>query len=248
MPSGELLAFIDESGQRSKSAKSSDHFVMSAAVIRAETLPTLSTYLAKLRADLHRGPRDHLTWKNMKHHGERIYIAQSIGSQSWLRMCSVVVCKRHIASGIVNDDHAYLYTFRFLLERLSWLGRQHDRSVRYTLAAIQRFPIAKLREYEAILRGRPDTNIDWRFLDPHGGRIDQPQRYEPLQLGDLVASATAQAFEPDRFGNTEPRYLQEMAPRIWAGPYGQRRLTSYGLKMHPWNDATKAAYPWVAAL
>ncbi|SKW00052.1 Uncharacterised protein [Mycobacteroides abscessus subsp. massiliense] len=25
-------------------------------------------------------------------------------------------------------------------------------------------------------------------------------------------------------------------------------ITSYGLKMHPWNSKTKAAYPWVAAL
>jgi hypothetical protein len=64
-------------------------------------------------------------------------------------------------------------------------------------------------------------------------------------LADIAASATYQAFEPDQYGNTEPRYLQELTSRLWRPP--SRQLTSYGLKMHPWNDTTKAAYPWVAA-
>jgi len=245
---GEVLAFIDESGQRSKSVKSSDHFIMSAVIIRKESLPKLTALLAELRTDLRRGPNDHLTWKNIRHHGERVHAAQTVGSSDWLRICTVVVCKRFLPTAIINDDYAYLYTFRFLLERLSWFGRQYDCTVSYTLAAIQRFPLAKLREYEAALRLRQDCNVDWAFLDRAGGRIDQPQRYEPLQLGDLAASATAQAFEPDRFGVTERRYLEQLAPRIWGGPYAERRLPSYGLKMHPWNETTKVAYPWVATL
>ena len=68
---------------------------------------------------------------------------------------------------------------------------------------------------------------------------------EELQLADLVASATASAFEPDTFGNTEPRYLREMAPRLYRH---NGNLTSYGLKMHPWTAAVQAAYPWVQDL
>lgn len=243
-----LLAFVDESGQRAKTERSSDHFVMGAAVIFAEYLPQLSDFLATLRSDLGRGAGHHLTWKNLKSHEQRLHASRQIGALPWLRTCSVVVCKRHLDSAIVDDDHAYLYTARYLLERLSWLARFQRATLTFTLAAIQRFPISKLRAYEATLQQR-DTGIAWNHLDPTGGRIDQPQRFEPLQLADLVTSGTAQAFEPDRFRNVEPRYLQEMSSRIWRGTNPSRpNLTSYGLKMHPWSQATKAAYPWVAAL
>lgn len=245
---GTLLAFIDESGQRGTSATSSDHFVMSAAVVRGQDLPVASLFLATLRAELRRNPGDHLTWKNLKTHSDRLHTAQALGAVPWLRVCSVVVCKRHLCRMSLNDDQAYLYTVRFLLERLSWLGRKYNSTVTYTLAAIQRFPKSKLRTYEAILTQEAGCQIDWQYLDPRGGQIDQPQRYEPLQLGDLTASAIAKAFEPDEFGNTEPRYLQELRARLWGGPYRKPKLTSYGLKMHPWNGTTKAAYPWVAAL
>jgi hypothetical protein len=48
-------------------------------------------------------------------------------------------------------------------------------------------------------------------------------------------------FEADEFGNTEMKYLQELSPRLHRKT--GRPIISYGLKMHPWNDVTKAAYP-----
>ncbi|WP_250291423.1 hypothetical protein [Frankia sp. CiP1_Cm_nod1] len=62
----------------------------------------------------------------------------------------------------------------------------------------------------------------------------------------MAASATFPAFEQDQYGNTEDRYLRELAPRLYRRP--GRPITSYGLKVHPWNETTGAAYPWAAAL
>ena len=169
---------------------------------------------------------------------------------SWATISTVVVCKRHLSStGVqLNDDQAYLYTLRFLLERLSWLARDSHSVLDYTLAHVIRFKIEKLRDYESILRsqGEPQCKIAWQALDPKGGRIDQPNRVEMLQCADIAASATFIAFNEDQYGNVEPRYLQELSPRLYRR--GAALVTSYGLKMHPWNNATKAAYPWVAAL
>ncbi|WP_083828259.1 MULTISPECIES: hypothetical protein [Protofrankia] len=72
----------------------------------------------------------------------------------------------------------------------------------------------KLRAYEATLRTATDCRIMWAALDPRGGRIDQPSRVEGLQLADMAASATFPAFEQDQYGNTEDRYLRELAPRL----------------------------------
>ncbi|MFE9099829.1 DUF3800 domain-containing protein [Actinomadura geliboluensis] len=242
-----MLAFIDEAGQRSRTPKSSDHFVMSAAIIDADHLDEAAECLAKLRVDLGRGTGDHLTWKNLRGHSLRLHAAQVLGRQDWLTISTVVVCKRHITQGTddMDDDRAYLYTARYLLERLSWHARDSDRLLTYTLAHVIRFPKEKLREYESVLKDEDDCQIAWPWLDPRGGQIDQPQRLELLQLADLAASATFAAFEPDRYGNTERRYLEELVDRLYCR---SGKLTSYGLKMHPWCASTRAAYPWVAAL
>jgi len=41
-----ILAFIDEPGHRSRVAAASDHFIMSAAIVRAENLVAVSDFLA----------------------------------------------------------------------------------------------------------------------------------------------------------------------------------------------------------
>lgn len=246
MPASSLHAFIDEAGQRARTARSCAHFVMSAVVIPDERLGDTASLLGTLRSDLHRRPTDVLHWRNVKTHTQRLHIAKTLGSTSWLTISSVVVCKRHLTGPALDDDTAYLYTLRYLLERLSWFARSENRSLTYTLSHVVRFKKAKLRAYEEVLRAMPDCRIAWPWVEPNGGHIDQPSRIEQLQLADSAASATFAAFECDDFGNTEVRYLREMSPCLYRRPGGQ--LTSYGLKIHPWNDAARAAYPWVAAL
>lgn len=59
-----------------------------------------------------------------------------------------------------------------------------------------------------------NTEIRWRA-------VHLPVRMQPmqdsdfLQVADLTASSTGQAVEPDRFGNTERRYIEAIAPRLY---------------------------------
>jgi hypothetical protein len=241
-----LHAFIDEAGGRSMTPKSSDHFVMGAVVMAEARSLEMADMLAQLRKDLRRRPGDLLHWRNVRSHPQRLHIARTIGASTWMEVAAVVVCKRHLARSLPTEDHAYLYTLRFLLERLSWYAHDRNAVLGYTLAHIVRFELKKLRQYEAAMRSDPECRVKWAALDPNGGRIDQPSRVEGLQLADLATSAIYPAFEPDEFGNTEPRYLHELAGRLYRRHPGA--LTSHGLKVHPWNDRTRAAYPWVTAL
>lgn len=81
-----------------------------------------------------------------------------------------------------------------------------------------------------------------------GGAIDRPAHCSPLQLADIAASSVAAAFEPDRFGNLEPRYLIELGPQIY------RRsgfpLIVCGLKLFPelGEDEVREGLPWLATL
>jgi hypothetical protein len=52
MPSPGGYAFIDEAGQRAVTAKSSDHFVMSAVVVKNDERDGLSSLLVNLRERL----------------------------------------------------------------------------------------------------------------------------------------------------------------------------------------------------
>jgi len=239
-----LNAWIDESGQRAWTARSSDHFVMSAVVVPDDGIHVAAQLLADLRRDLGRAQGDTLHWRNIKGHSDRLHVAQQLGQASQLTLSTVVVCKRHL-QGLPTEDHSYLYTLRFLLERLSWLARDAGDTLSFTLAHVVRFKLATLRGYETRLRAS-DTQIAWEAMDTMGGALGQPSGLEGLQLADAAASATAKAFEPDRYGNTERRYLEALAPRLYRR--GAGALTSYGLKIHPWNQTTRAAYPWVAAL
>jgi hypothetical protein len=197
-----------------------------------------------MRKELRRSPNDEISWKKLRGHPDRLRASQMLG-QANPRMSSVIVCKRdfHPLQGVMPDeDFAYLYTFRFLLERLSWLARDYGLILAYTLAQIGRFRLGQLRGYEAKLRSLPDCSVHWPSLDPSGGSIDQPKRLEYLQLADIAASAIAQAFEPDPHGNVEPRYAQELQSAIYRHGTGRRSYTSYGMKMHPWNAKSRAAH------
>jgi hypothetical protein len=242
-----LEAFIDESGQRGVTRKSSDHFVMSAVVCRDVNVLRTRELLDEIRAELGRQPRQRLHWTNFKP-DQRVKAAQILGGASYLKIASVVACKRLLPPTIPNDDAAYLYTFRFLLERLSWLAKQEKTELSYTLSHVRGFHISELRQYEEKLR-KIETEIKWKYIAGNGS-LAYDTAIEQLQLADTAASATAAAFEPGPTSEeTNQDYLRSLAPRLyrrrWPGP---NALTSYGLKMHPWDDAAKAAYPWVRSL
>lgn len=243
-----LDAFIDEAGDRGTGARASQHFVLAAVVMRRTDRQAGLELLEGLRLDIGRRPGDTLHWRNIKSHSERVRAAQCLGSASFLTVSSVVVCKTRFPpeEKLRDENYAYLYTFRFLLERLSWLARDAGNLLTYTLGHIVRFKLTALRRYENLLRCLPSCRVAWSALDPKGGRIDQPTRTVELQLADIAASATFRAFEPDRYGNTEPRYLQELAPRLYRRAGGS--LTSYGLKIHPWNEETRRKLGWVKNL
>jgi len=241
-----LEVFVDESGQRGMSSKASPHFILSAVMFPADAAPAVSAALTDLKVQLGRRPTDPLHFQNLKQHSHRVAAAQGLAGIQSVTVTSVIVCK-HALPKSLNDDQAYLYTLRLLLERVSWFARDHGYVADYTLAAIVRFPLQKLRDYEAKLRGASDCRIDWGHLDPRCGQIDQPARVPFLQLADIAASSIGQAFNPDAFGNTETRYLREALPRMWRYGGSASALTSYGLKMHP-SKVVDSDHPWVKEL
>lgn len=219
---------------------------MTAFIYSDQDVERAEALLQNLRSELGRSAGTELGWKFLRAHDERLHAAVRLGTQaSWAQTTSVIVCKRRL-DGSVNNDERYLHTFQLLLERLSWIARDKQEVMQYTLAHIIRFKIERLRQFESNLKSNPTSRIHWDSLDPHGGRMVAASTEEKLQLADLAASGTAAAFNLDRFGHTETRYLEQLAPLLYRGRNSP--ITSYGLKLFPSDESTRAAYPWVAAL
>jgi hypothetical protein len=240
-----LFAYIDESGTRDLNQVSSDHFVLSAVVLDPSDHSTLERDLLHLKQITGRRADHELSFKRLSE-DDRAKVTEYLGQVSWPIVISVVVCKRYLGNTLPNDTERYLYTLRFLMERLSWLARDKRKVLHYTLAHIKGMKIERLRGYESQLRAM-ETQIAWNFLSEAGGRLDQPKRLPGLQIADLIASSTGIAFNPSpRTGKVHREFFDPLTRHLYKSSRG--KLLSYGLKMHPWNENTKAAYPWVAAL
>lgn len=256
-----MHAFIDESGQRSPSAKSSDYFVMSAVVALGPYLDRARGHLAELKQLTNRKPEHLLHWKKLSPE-HRALVSQKLGSYVALGYISVVACKRVLSNKVqsfvdpegnevtvpmfppLSEDEAYLKSYQYLLERISWAAEKMDATVDVTIEHTIRFKLATLREFEAKIQKDPQCSAKWDRL-PDGAKLRGKKDEDLLQLADLVASGTGAAFNGHPSNGTNISFVQEMAPRIWRGPYATPKLTTYGLKMHPWNDATKALHPWL---
>jgi hypothetical protein len=126
----------------------------------------------------------------------------------------------------------YLWALRLLLERVSWCIRSGGgTSAAVTFAEVKGFQAEKLHDYRSRLEKKDGVTIDWPLFQDHQFRIGRPPTVELLQVADTAASAIYQAVEPDNYGNTEPRYLAELRPKIYRG--SPAPVTSYGLKTFP---------------
>jgi len=238
-----FYAYVDESGVRKHGPKTSQHFVMSAVILPGSQKAPLLMTLAQLLRDLGMAIGRTIQFKELSHQS-RLRVSQVIAAVGYLRITNVIVCKRHLQLQMADVDGAYLLTLRYLLERISWHVDDRGGQAYVTFAHIDRFKIAKLHAYIAVLQNS-NTEIRWPALHLPM-RMETMQANDFLQVADATASATAQGFEPDRFGNTEDRYIRSLAPRLYRRLGG--RITSYGMKLHPTSAASLAEYAWVATL
>jgi Protein of unknown function (DUF3800) len=235
--------YIDEAGDRGRHAASSDHFVVSAVIVKDNLDAMARAELNALRSALGRHPGHVLHFRNLSH-SQKIKACQDIAASSIECITNVVFCKRKLAAtalpgqreAIIHQaDPMYLYAVRLLLERVSWyVDENGGGSAIITFAHLRRFPTAKLHEYRSAL-GASDTQIRWNALANHPFRVSHPNKIDLLQIADTAASALFKAVEKDDYGNVEERYLRVLAPKLYCR--GAAHITSYGLKVFPTSEA-----------
>jgi hypothetical protein len=175
-------------------------------------------------------------------HGQRIVAAQTIGGLP-LRALSVMAAKPPIPDGIYTaKNQLYFYMTRYLIERLSWLCRDHrpnvpegDGRVKITFSRRGGMSYENFRGYLQHLKDHPtpEMKIHWPVIDIEAVDAKDHKTNASLQLVDAIASSFAAAVEPDFYGNCETRYAESLRPVTY---HRKGNYLSYGVKIVPRHE------------
>jgi hypothetical protein len=244
-----FVAYIDESGdegfkfRRSMGEQaSSDWFVLAAFVTRRESDLQAVKVIDTIRRELRLRPRDHVHWKKLKHM-DKVHYTQVVAPLP-TTLAAVCIHKPSLLAPerFRNSYRLYFYAVRCLLERVSWLVRDlHDPTQRdgdgtteLVFSNRQGMPYEDMRAYLRLLarqqQAGQDIRIEFDRVPVTRLRTQAPGTSMGLQLADAVAGAFFNALERDRFGNTEPRYLQMLSPLLYRH---EQNVHGYGFKIMP---------------
>ena len=247
-----FLAYIDESGDEgfifnADGSGSSRWFVLSAAVIREAKDLQMVSCLKSVRETLLKPVNTPLHFVDLKHE-QRIPYIRRVGELP-IRTVSVLVYKPLIAEPEKFQNTKYLlyrYATRLLLERVSWLCRDHritnegDGFTEVIFSNRSNMSYDEIRDYLRLLRRQAEDDpqkvqIDHTVIAPDRIRSVEHSKLAGLQVADAVASGLHFAVKLNRYGETEPSYLGHLKKTIYRH---KDTAMGYGLKVWPEDFAT----------
>jgi len=237
-----FVAYVDESGDEGfkflpNEQGSSRWFVLSAMVIRREKDLQVVQLARQARELLKKDPKRVLHFRELKH-DQRVPLARLIGDAP-VRTVSVLVHKPSINEPEVFQQQAfslYHYATRLLVERVSWLCRDHHRAgqgdgtVEMVFSNRSAMSYDNLRGYLQKLKAGQvgsDVRVDWDRVDPQRIRAVNHDQLAGLQLADAVASGIFFSVHRNPYGEFEDRYLRLLGKTIYRN---KGRADGYGLK------------------
>jgi len=245
--------YIDESGDegfvfRENHGGSSRWFVLSAAVIRQPNDLQMVSCLKDVRQLFGWAHKKPLHFVDLKHE-QRVPYIKRVGALP-IRTVSVLIYKPLISEPekFQNDRYLlYRYATRLLLERVSWLCRDHRRPgegdgfAEIVFSNRSNMSYEEIRDYMRVLRKQAETSplkvqIDSTVIDPDRIQSVEHSKLAGLQVADAVASGMHFAVKVNRFGDTEPGYAGHLARTIYR--HRNERAIGYGLKFWPEDLAT----------
>jgi hypothetical protein len=236
--------YIDESGDEGftflpDEQGSSRWLILSALVVRKEN-DHQTVALAKQARELLKKPFKHpLHFRELKHE-QRVPFARLIG-QGQARAVSVLIHKPTIPEpeNFQQQKYSlYRYACRLLLERVSWLCRDHhkagqgDGRAEVIFSNRSAMSYDDLRNYlHQLKEDTKNVRIEWGVIDPNLVSAINHDQLAGLQLADAVATSVFYSVHKNQYGEVEDRYLKLIAPIIYRH---EGKIEGYGMKF--WCD------------
>jgi uncharacterized protein DUF3800 len=226
-----LHAFIDESGDEGVSGKSSPWLSLGGLIVLERDVHGSKSYLADGVGRIYTGKKvpAHVHFHKITSHSMRKALLQMLCG---LNFNAIVVASRKDAfhPDALRDlkcPKLYNYMARYLLERISWYGRDRNLRVNVTFASRSEVPWDAFAEYVNKLRDQP-TQIAFDYI---AGLTNIPANTNSLvQSADWITSGVTCGLNPDECGDVETCYAEILWGKFWMRG---KNLWSYGLKILP---------------
>ncbi len=241
-----FTVYIDESGDEGfvflpNEQGSSRWLVLSAVVFRKANDLDAVSLMRHVRTVLNKQHKQALHFRDLKHE-HRVPYARAIG-EAKLRTVTVLVHKPSIKEPERFQSEKfrlYRYATRLLLERVSWLCRDHRRKNEGDGTAEIIFSNRSIMSYEDLrsylrhlreIGEAQDIRVDWSVVLSEQVNAVNHDQLAGLQIADAVASGFYFAVNRNPYGEVEDRYVRLMKDTSYRHRGGG--LEGYGVKFWP---------------
>ena len=223
----EMYAYIDESGDDGTGGKGTKWFVITALIASQEEASALGYTYHRIKQRINLGADKVLHWYKLSHLRKKA-VAEELANNDF-SICSVLVDTQHqdIVNTSLKGKRLYFYTFRRLVERITWYCDDKGYKVRIYAENKGGISYEELNVYLNYIQSQPDCEIrKGCILGVHPKAKTQSNL---LQLTDCVCGAVYNAIEY-KYGVIEDSYLLMLKDKLYKR---SDKVFGYGIKFMP---------------
>src|SRR5579859_1653067 len=247
MPPALLRAYVDETGDRGHSRKSSSFFAFAAVLVADEDEGDLRATMSRLRRDLDVPPGKAMHWnQHVKTFKRRQHVSTQLAATPGVTVVYVIVEKSAIPVGSgMHSDHVVFYNYaagmvmeRLLLAARDWRGG--SRNVLARFGHVRGFDHTTTTQYFQRKAATGPAWVPWNRL--HGNvQFSDQGAWDGLQAADQYAGMLNVAVTADEFGGYQEAHLMRVRHQLRRDPRG--RCRGWGFKVLG-NEATFTSLSW----
>ncbi|MER7249764.1 DUF3800 domain-containing protein [Kribbella sp. NPDC000426] len=232
-----VRAYVDETGDRGLSSRSSRYFGMVALVLADEDDSVMRRAIGECRRRLSVPAHKPLHWtEHVKRYPRRQFVASQLAAVPGAVLNIVLVEKAAAAEAMSDQVAFYNFVAGRVLEQVldtadQWPGGRRD--VVITFGHVRGFRHEETLAWFEKLRASDSVDRPWDLLRGRPGFLG-PGQLDGLQAADQYCGMLRAALEADEFGGFEAHHLLAVRPQI-RYPDGFEGIVLPG---------TMAAYPW----
>jgi hypothetical protein len=217
-----LLAFVDETGDRGHSKKSSEYFAMAAVIFPASMQQKVKDCIARIKTEFGVPLKVPLHWrKHCTVHEYKKYVVREVTKLEGITVLYVISDKK-----TVPKDHVKFYNLvaASTLERILKHSKELNSKICVRFGHIRGFDHSTTTDYFC-RRNWHSGNYDRLVNEPNWIGADTNSG---IQLADMYAGILSAAIIADKFGDFEPSYLEKIKHQIRKSDHG--KISGYGIK------------------
>jgi hypothetical protein len=226
----EMYAYIDESGDEGTGGKGTKWFVITALITNQKEATALGNTYHQIKQRINLGADKVLHWSELSHLRKKA-VTEELANNDF-SICSVLVDTQH--QDIVNTSpklkgrRLYFYTFRRLVERVTWYCDDKGCKVRLYPENKGGIKYEELNGYLDYIQSQPDCEIRKGCI--LGVKPKAKFQSNLIQLADCVCGAVYDAVEYKKYDVLEDSYLLMLKDKLYRR---DSKLFGYGIKFMP---------------